>query len=73
MGRDRAQELCGHIRDGKLREELRTLLAPGAWAVIAEPTQQSMLASGLTPVILNELLFTCYQASVLYTDGLDSW
>jgi hypothetical protein len=73
MIRERAQEICAHIRGGKIADELRALLLPAAWAVIAQPTYESMLGSGLSSVLLNELLFTCYQASVLHTDGLDSW
>lgn len=73
MYRHRAQEICAHIRDGKVREELRSLLRPEAWAVIEQPTHETMLTSGLSSVLMTELLFTCYQASVLHTDGLASW
>jgi hypothetical protein len=63
-------ELCEHIRTGKLRDELRDATLPSVWAMIEEPTRARAEATGVKAKPLASYLWTCYQASVLFTDGL---
>ncbi|HEX6241868.1 MAG TPA: hypothetical protein VFZ61_13260 [Polyangiales bacterium] len=70
---ERLMELAEHVRTGKLREELRSLMQPSVWAVMEQPSFETMIASGVDSLRLTEFMWACYQASVLHTEGLDSW
>lgn len=61
--------LCEHIRAGKLKDELREVTLPAVWAMIEDPTRARADAAGAKPKPLASYLWTCYQASVLFTDG----
>jgi hypothetical protein len=62
--------LCEHIRSGKLKDELREVTLPAVWAMIEDPTRARAQASGAKPKPLASYLWTCYQASVLFSEGL---
>jgi hypothetical protein len=68
-----ALEASAYIRASKVRDELRELTLPAAWALIEEPSNEHARAAGVERTLLEELFWTYYQAAVLYTDGLDGW
>jgi hypothetical protein len=63
--------LCETIREGKLKHELREASLPALWAVIENPSSENIAAAGVDRKRLGSYLWTCYQASVLFTDGLE--
>jgi hypothetical protein len=73
IGSDRLPEICAHVRNGKARDELRAVSQPQFWAFIEQPTLERLRATGMRATLVNEFLFKCCQASILYTDGLDEW
>jgi hypothetical protein len=68
-----AREASAHIMTGKLRDELRALTQAHVWQAFEDPSQERMLATGMGGQRFTELLWTYYQASVLFTDGLSAW
>jgi hypothetical protein len=71
MPGDIRPQLCQAIREGKLRHELREASRPALWAVIDDPSPANVQAAGVDGQRLASYLWTCYQASVLFTDGLE--
>jgi hypothetical protein len=64
------QVLCDHIRQGKLREELRAATREGVWAAIEDPSPERVAATGVPRKKLSSHIWACFQASVLFTEGL---
>lgn len=67
---DVARPLCEHIRNGALRHELREATSKAVWAYIESPSGDRMKESGVERKTLASYLWTCFQASVLHTEGL---
>jgi hypothetical protein len=65
-----AHTLCEHIRQGKLRDELKHATAPAVWSVIEDPSHERVAKIGIERDQLSRYLWQCFQASVLYTEGL---
>jgi hypothetical protein len=65
-----AEQLCEHIRHGKLRAELREASKDAVWAAIEDPSEERLQGTGLPRKKLSSYLWACFQASVLFTDGL---
>lgn len=62
--------LCEHIRHGKLREELREVTRPEIWSVIEEPNRGRIDQLPVPRRTFASYLWTCFQASVLFTEPL---
>jgi hypothetical protein len=65
-----AETLCEHIRHGKLRQELKEASTDVVWAAIEDPSEERLLGTGIPRKKLSSYLWACFQASVLFTDGL---
>jgi hypothetical protein len=72
MPGDIAQNLCDHIRNGRLGPMIKECSSAAVWSIIENPKEDRLVASGLPQKVLASYLWTCYQASILHTDGLVS-
>jgi hypothetical protein len=63
-----ARVLCEHIRTGPLREELREATRPAIWRAIERPDKERLDACAVPQRVLSQYLWTCFQASVLFSD-----
>jgi hypothetical protein len=72
MPGDIAQNLCDPIRNGRLGPMIKEFSSAAVWSIIENPEEGRIVASGLPQKVIASYLWTCYQASILHTDGLVS-
>jgi hypothetical protein len=63
------QQAGAYVRSSKLCSELRALSSPRGWAVVDDP-RLALGSASPDASRLSAYLWTCYQASVLFDDGL---
>jgi|LakMenE18May11ns_1017448.scaffolds.fasta_scaffold9930369_2 hypothetical protein len=64
--------LCDHIRNGSLRALIKELSTSAIWSIIENPSESLIATSEIPRRTICSYLWTCYQASILHTDGLIS-
>jgi len=62
--------LCEHIRNGRLRDEIKEASTPAVWQAIENPSREQIEKTNVVRKRFCSYLWTCFQASVLHTDGL---